>query len=82
MRENHVIVGGEERVVGGVEVQELVSSLAEVQEQRGAMQGNGDCECTVWVGKARVTDDVGVVAGSGVMAKAHAVGGRVGAITE
>lgn len=80
------IVGGDERVVGGVEVQEPVPALADLQQQRSAVQRGGERGRAAGVGEPWVADDVDVAGAAG--AGAHlarepgAVGGGGGAVEE
>lgn len=80
------IVGGDERVVGGVEVQEPVPALADLQQQRSAVQRGGERGRAAGVGEPWVADDVDVAGAAGAGAhlarEAGAVGGGGGAVEE
>jgi len=56
------VIGGDERVVRGVEVHEPVPSAADPQQQRGAVQRGGERGRAARIGEAGVPDDMDVVA--------------------
>lgn len=70
--DRRITVGGDERVVAGVEVHEPIPALAEPQQQRGAVQHGRESRSTARVGKPGVAHDVDVAGAAG--ASAHLAG--------
>ena len=80
-----ITIGGDERVVRGVEVHEPVPSVADPQQQRGAVQRGGERGRAARVGEAGVPDDMDVVAAGGgprIPCEPRAVGVRGGAVEQ
>lgn len=79
------IIGCDERVVRGVEVHEPVPSLADPQQQRGAVQRGGERGRAARVGEPGVPDDMYVVVAGccpRLPREPLSIGGRGGAVEQ